>query len=66
VNWKGVEVKLPGGINKVIIEGTRSSAGSSGMALDDIIIESCGVQRKSNYTNSHLFHELNTHVVMTR
>ena len=39
--WKRLHVRLPDGIHQVVIQGTRSRSGSSGIAIDDVSIDSC-------------------------
>src|ERR1700761_3430336 len=39
--WNRAFVELPAGTNKVIIQGTRAESGYNGLALDDVIVQSC-------------------------
>ena len=40
-DWMRMYVLLPPGVHQVIVEGTRASDGSSGIAVDDIRIAQC-------------------------
>lgn len=41
VEWHQYRNELPDGINMVVIEGVRGDLGSSGMAIDDLLIDRC-------------------------
>ena len=41
--WNRLFAELPSGIHKVIVKGVRSKYGSSGMSVDDIVVQPCVV-----------------------
>jgi len=41
IGWNRFFTTLPDGVNKVVIQGTRSHAGISGLAIDDILFQPC-------------------------
>ena len=41
--WNRYLAQLPGGVNRVAIEGIRAAIGQTSLALDDVIIQRCSV-----------------------
>ena len=54
MTWSMVLVHLDPGLHRVAIEVTRGNHGSSGMAIDDVIITSC-VKQKGIYSTNHVY-----------
>ena len=54
IGWSRFFAILPPGVNQIVIQGTRSHDGVSGLAIDDILFQSCTEFGKSlcNFTLS--------------
>ena len=52
--WKRLHVRLPEGVHQVVIQGRRGTSGSSGIAIDDVSIDTCHAYGE-NYNPSPLW-----------
>jgi len=41
IGWNRFFMTLPAGVNRIVIQGTRSQAGICGLAIDDVIFQPC-------------------------
>jgi len=42
-SWDRMFTKLPDGFHRIEIEGDRSKTGYSGMSIDDVVVQHCGI-----------------------
>lgn len=50
--WNRLFAELPDGINRIVIEGRRGTAGFTGIAVDDIFVQECEKFSEQNGTSS--------------